>query len=584
MKFRNKTLKTMVKFTKPYKKYLILIIVFMVFTAIIDGFFPYMTKYAIDNFVIPQEYSRIKPFIIIYLLMIIFQGVNVFTFILLTGYIKNNICYDIRKRAFNKLQHLSFSYYDKTSSGWILARLTSDVEKMGEAVSWSLIDIVWGGSLIFFYIIIMLVINVRLALIAFIVLPGLIYITLYFQKKLLKYSRISRSINSKITSAVSEGIMGAKVTKTLAREESALNGFKELTSDMNIASVKVQKISSIYLPIVLSLGSIATASILWAGGNGVVAKTVTYGTLFAFMSYTMKFFEPIREVARVFADLQRQYASMERVMQLINEEITVKDYGDVILEELKGSIAFKNVNFKYETSGYIFKNFNLNIKAGETIAIVGETGSGKSTIVNLVCRFYEPTSGAIEIDGINYKELDLKKLQGSLGYVLQTPHLFNGTIRENISYGLDVSDKEVVEAAKLVNANSFIEHFEKGYETIVGEGGGMLSTGEKQLISFARAILANPKIFILDEATSSIDAKTEKLIQDAIEKTTKDRTSFIIAHRLSTIRKASRIIVLEKGKIIEGGTHDELIANKGYYHELYLKQFIESKEKVLDVI
>lgn len=585
MKLKNKTLNTMIRFLKPYLKHSTALVVFMIMVAIIDGLFPYMNKYAIDNFVVPQNYEGIKKFSFYYLGLMLWQVVNVYAFIYIAGYIKNTVSYDIRKKAFEKLQHLSFSYYDKTAVGWIMARMTSDVERLGEAVSWSIVDFVWGIALTLVYMIMMLVINYKLALISFVVIPLLGFATVYFQKKMLDYSRKSRSINSKITGAFNEGIMGAKATKTLAREREALGEFKEITSDMKYASMRVQVTSSIYLPIVIGLGSIGTSLVLWAGGNGVIYNAITYGTLVAFMAYTMKFYEPIQQIARIFAEFQRQYASMERVMQLINEEISVKDYGDHILTDFKGDIKFEDVEFKYDGGEKVLDAFNLHIKSGETIALVGETGSGKSTIVNLACRFYEPTSGNIKIDGIDYKDIDLQHLQGNLGYVLQKPHLFSGTIKENIAYGIeDISEERVVEAAKLVNAHSFIMKMKNGYDSEVGEGGNRLSTGEKQLISFARAILANPKIFVLDEATSSIDAHTEKLIQDAIEKVIKNRTSFIIAHRLSTIRNADKILVIKKGKIIEEGTHKELLNEKGYYHNLYLKQFKEDREKEFLVV
>lgn len=580
MKFKNKTLNTMVKFLLPYKFQVGILILFMIGVAVIDGLFPYLNKLAIDDFIVPNKYAGINKFIFYYISLIILQVINVYAFIYVAGYIKNKVSYDIRKKAFDKLQHLSFSYYDKNAVGWLMARMTSDVERLGEAVSWTIVDIIWGITLTSFYVIMMLVIDVKLALMTFVIIPPLVFATNYFQKKLLKYSRKSRSINSLITGGFNEGIMGAKATKTLAREQEALNDFKDLTNNMKIASFRVQKTSALYLPIVIGLGTVGTSIALWQGGNGVIRGSITYGTLFAFITYTMKFYEPVQQVARIFAEFQRQYASMERVMQLINEEISIKDYGDIIIDEFKGNIEFEDVSFKYEDGESVLKNFNLNVKSGETIALVGETGSGKSTIVNLACRFYEPTSGKIKIDGIDYKDLDLINYQSKLGYVLQKPHLFSGTIAENIAYGeKEVDMEKVVKAAKLVNAHEFIEKLEDSYESQVGEGGNRLSTGEKQLISFARAIFANPSIFVLDEATSSIDAHTEKLIQDAIEKVIEKRTSFIIAHRLSTIRNADKILVINKGEIVESGSHKELLEKKGRYYNLYLKQFKEEKEK-----
>jgi ATP-binding cassette subfamily B protein len=329
------------------------------------------------------------------------------------------------------------------------------------------------------------------------------------------------------------------------------------------------------------------ALIIWKGGEGVVAGTVTYGVLVLFISYATQFFEPVREVARVLAQFQQAQASAERVLSLIDEKVDIEDdksilekYGDIHSpkkenwESIKGDISFDYVNFYYNKKEKILENFNLNVKQGETIALVGETGSGKSTIVNLICRFYEPVEGSIKIDGIDYKKRSINWLHENIGYVLQSPHLFSGTIKENLKYGrLDATDEEVVEAAKIVNAHEFIMELPNKYETQVGEGGGKLSTGEKQLISFGRAIIRNPSIFVLDEATSSIDTETERKIQSALEKILENRTSFIIAHRLYTIVNADRILVISKGKVIEEGNHNQLIKQKGHYYSLYNNQF-----------
>lgn len=582
MKFNTATLKGMFKFLKPHKKKFILISILMVTVAFIDSFFPYMTKYAIDNFIVPKNSDGILVFGIKYLSIVLFQGLIVFSFIYLGGEIKYEVSYEIREKAFEKLQDLSYSFYDKNSTGWLVARVTSDVEKVGEAVSWAIIDSIWGVTVTIFYIIMMFIIDLRLGIIGIAVLPFIIVVTYYFQTRILKYSRVSRKLNSQITSSYNEGIMGAKATKTLQREKSSLNEFKELSEEMNGINNKAGFYSSLYLPIIVSLGSLGVSIILWSGGGRLVEGTLTYGTLVAFMTYITMLFEPIKQLATVVSDFQRQYASMERVISLLDEELEIKDLGDKILDSFRGEIEFRDVDFKYKEGEKVLTNFNLKINAGETVAFVGETGSGKSTIVNLVCRFYEPTSGHIFIDGVDYRELDLNFLQRNLGYVLQKPHLFSGTIAENIAYGEpDTAIEKIMEAAKLVNAHEFIMKMENDYNTEVGEGGSRLSTGQKQLISFARAIIGNPKIFVLDEATSSIDAQTERLIQSAIAKVLEDRTSFIIAHRLSTIRKADKIIVIKKGEIIEGGTHKELMGKNGYYHNLYTKQFKEEKEEAL---
>ncbi|MDD4835412.1 MAG: ABC transporter ATP-binding protein, partial [Lutispora sp.] len=413
-----------------------------------------------------------------------------------------------------------------------------------------------------------------------------------FQQKILKAHRKIRKINSRITGALNEGITGAKTTKTLVREEENLQEFKELTLSMYNSSVKAAVYSAIYLPLVLTLGSIGTGMAMWYGGKAVILESISYGTLVLFISYTIQFFEPVMDLARIFSELQSAQASAERIISLIDTEPEITDttevlerYGDAFnpkpenWPEIKGNIVFKNVSFSYKDGEKVLEDFNLNVKAGQSIALVGETGSGKSTIVNLLCRFYEPERGEILIDGTNYKERSQAWLQSNLGYVLQAPHLFSGTVWDNIRYGkLDAEEDDIIRAAKMVNAHEFIMKLEKGYETEVGEGGNRLSTGEKQLVSFARAILADPRIFVLDEATSSVDTETEKIIQDAIQKVLKGRTSFIIAHRLSTIRSSDRILVISDGKMIEDGNHTKLMEEKGHYYRLYTNQFLQEQE------
>lgn len=584
--------KRLLTYAKPYKKHLILLALIMMAVGGIDVIFPLMTRYAIDHFVIPGTTEGLQGFALAYAVLVGIQTVNVWMLIAVAGKIEMGVCYDIRKIAFQRLQELSFSYYDKTAVGWIMARMTSDIQRLSEILSWGLVDLVWGGSLMTAIMAVLLYLDWKLALITLVVAPFLVMISLYFQRKILASYRQVRKVNSRITGAFNEGIMGAKTSKTLVREEENLKDFQLLTKEMFHSSVRAAIFSSVFLPVVLTLGSVGTGLAIWFGGRGVLLEAISFGTLVAFISYTIQFFEPVRELARIIAELQAAQASAERVLsmihskpEIVDEEHVVKVYGDLFhpkkenWPQIHGNITFQNVSFTYEEGEKVLENFNLEVKAGEKIALVGETGSGKSTIVNLLCRFYEPTEGKILIDGIDYRERSQLWLQSNLGYVLQTPHLFSGTIRENIQYGrLEASEDEILKAAKLVNAHPFIMQMEKGYDTQVGEGGNRLSTGEKQLISFARAILANPKIFVLDEATSSIDTETEQRIEQAIEKVLQGRTSFIIAHRLSTIRSAHRILVLRNGKVIEAGSHRQLIRQKGYYYELYTHQFKEDKE------
>ncbi|WP_432666190.1 ABC transporter ATP-binding protein [Wukongibacter baidiensis] len=587
--------KKLLHFAKPYKKSLVIVGIMMIILAIVDVIFPMMTKYAIDTFIVPKKLDGLYTFAIWYALLVAFQAVVVWKFIAEAGKVDMGICYDIRKVGFQRLQELSFSYFDKTHIGWIMARMTSDTQRLGDTISWGIVDLVWGSAVMVAISCVMLFMNWKLALIALTVVPILAIVSVYFQKKILKAFRRVRKTNSRITGAFNEGIMGAKTTKTLVREEKNLEEFGTITGEMQRSSVRAAIFSSLYLPVVMTLGSIGTALALWRGGEGVVLEMLSYGTLVAFISFTIQFFEPVRELARIFAELQSAQASGERIMSMIETEPDIKDSSEIIRiygdsfepkkenwAKIQGNISFKNVSFAYKDGEKVLDGFNLNVKAGETIALVGETGSGKSTIVNLACRFYEPTKGEILIDGVNYRKRSLLWLHSNLGYVLQTPHLFSGTIKENIRYGrLNATDEEIIKAAQLVNAHEFIMKLKDGYDSQVGEGGNRLSTGEKQLISFTRAILANPRIFVLDEATSSVDTEAEQLIQNAIGKVLQGRTSFIIAHRLSTIRSADRILVISKGKVIEEGNHYQLIKKKGYYYRLYTNQFMDEQETMI---
>ncbi|NLJ41541.1 MAG: ABC transporter ATP-binding protein [Clostridiales bacterium] len=584
--------KGLLKYIKPYKKKLITLALAMIGVGAVDVAFPLMTKYAIDNFIETGRINGLWGFAGVFLGLVVFQAVNVYFFIDIAGAVELDLGYDIRKAGFKKLQELSFSYYDKTSVGWLMARMTSDIERLGATIAWSMVDLAWGLTMMIGGLIAMFYMNWKLTLITLSVVPFLAVISLYFQKRILAAYRVVRKTNSKITGAFNEGIMGAKTTKTLVREDENLKEFSVLTGKMYHSAVRAVVFSSIYLPIVTTMASIGTALALWSGGRGVVLGVVGFGTLSAFISYTAQFFHPVRDLARIFAEFQNAQASAERVMAMLNTQPDIKDsplviekYGTEFApkhsnwEEIEGDVSFQNVSFSYKDGEEVLENFSLKVGRGETIALVGETGSGKSTIVNLICRFYEPQEGRILIDGVDYRERSQLWLQSNIGYVLQDPHLFSGTISENIRYGrLEASDEEVIEAAKLVNAHEFIMKMDGGYNSDVGEGGNRLSTGEKQLISFARAILANPRILVLDEATSSIDTETEQMIQSAINRLLEGRTSFIIAHRLSTIRSADRILVIKDGRMIEQGSHNMLMRQKGYYYRLYTNQFKEERE------
>lgn len=564
--------------------------------AIFDVALPYLNKVAIDTFATGVGTKQeLKIFMIVFVGCALVQAICVYNYFMIAGHMEMDTAYEMRKSLFEKLQSLSYSYFDVTPAGWLLSRLTSDVSRLSEILSWSLMDLFWGISVMLGSVIVMFTVNVKLAIMVLVIVPVLAFITRYFNLKILKNYRDVRKINSKITNGFNEGIMGAKTTKTLVLEDVNFKEFNEHTSNMRKASIKASKLSSMFYPIVFSLSSLSLSFILVYGGNKVLVGALGFGTLMMFTEYARQFFDPLNQIASLFAELQMAQASAERVLSLYDEKPKIVDTDEVIekygtifepktenYEQLMGDIEFKNIDFYYLQDEYILKDFNLKVKAGETIALVGETGSGKSTIINLLCRFYEPVNGEVLIDGIDYRKRSIGWLHSHIGYVLQSPFLFSGTIKDNIRFGnLDATDEDIIRAAKLVDAHKFIMELEEGYDTDVGEGGSRLSTGQKQLISFARAVIANPSIFILDEATSSVDTETEQVIQETIDKVKKGRTTFIVAHRLSTIVNADKIFVIRHGKIVEQGTHLELLASKGYYYRLYTNQFIEDKEKAL---
>ena len=584
--------KKLLKYISPYKKDLATLFCFLVALGAIDAIYPLFTKYAVDNFIVGQTLTHFVPFCAVLAAIAVMQAINVRFMIKYAGRIEASVPHDLRKLAFKKLQELPLTYYDHTPTGWLMARMTSDIKRLGTSVSWHLVDMVWAISIMFLMLILMFIVNWSLALIVLAALPFLAVISFYFQSRILKKYREVRKLNSHVTNAFSEGIMGAKTVKTMVREKECLDEFSGLTNEFRDYSVKSATLSSLYTPAIILMGSTATALVLWKGGAGVHLGSISLGTLLAFVSYTTQFFEPVKQFARVFNEMLYSQASAERVFSLIETEADIVDnravvekYGDMFYSsrdkwpEFNGNIRFENVSFSYKDGENVLEDFNLDIKEGETIALIGETGSGKTTIANLACRFYEPTRGSILIDGTDYRERPLLWLYSNLGYVLQEPHLFSGTVKDNITYGrLDAKQEDIINAAKHVNAHEFIMKLEKGYDTEVGERGSMLSTGQKQLVSFARAILGNPRMFVLDEATSSVDTETEQLIQGAIHKVLNGRTSFIIAHRLSTIRSADRILVIEKGRVVEEGTHRQLLHKKGYYYRLYTNQLMEEQE------
>ncbi len=584
--------KRVLPFLKPFKKTVAIILIFNLVCSLVDIALPLFQRYAINHFINEQTLDGIWGFGLVYLVVVVFQFFSVVMFTRGSASLEMFVSKTMKRACFVHLQKLSFSYYNATPVGYILSRVMNDTDRIAGMTAWNFTDMMWALVYVLGVFVAMLALNWQLALIIMLIVPALAILTWYFQNKILKWNRRVRKINSKITSGYNEGIMGAQTSKTLVIEDKNLEEFKGMTSEMRTAAVKAARLSAVYVPLILFCGSLATAIVLGRGGHMVLDDLMLIGTLSAFTSYAVGIFEPIQQLARNLAELISMQANIERVMSLLDEKPTVSDtpeviekYGDTFhpkkenWEPIKGDIEFQDVSFHYpDGTEEVLSHFNLKVPAGTTIAIVGETGAGKSTLVNLACRFFEPTGGRILIDGKDYRERSQLWLHSNIGYVLQSPHLFSGTIEENIRYGrLDATDEDIQAAAKAVSADQVVAKLEKGYQTDVGEGGNRLSTGEKQLISFARAIIANPAIFVLDEATSSIDTQTEQLIQKATEKLLHGRTSFIIAHRLSTIRHADLILVVRDGKIIEQGKHEELLDQKGYYYHLCKQQFQEEQ-------
>ena len=569
----------------PHWLWLVGFLVAIALVSAMDSYFTFLSKRIVDEGILAGDKETLIRLVTLYGSLIVVQAASIFSCIFLTGILGERIRYDLRKKMFGHLQELSFSYFDRTPVGWIMSRVTSDSRRMAELVTWGLLDVTWGFMNIATGVYFMMIINWRLALVVFAVIPALVVVAAQFKKKIIVEYRKVRKLNSKITGAYNENIQGVRVVKALCREEENLREFGDLTGEMYRASYRAAWLSALFLPTVQLISAVALGSIVWYGGLQVQVGGLTIGGIQAFVEYITFMLWPIQDLARVYAEMQHTIASAERVFSLVDAVPDVTDRpGAIDPGTIRGDVEFDHVDFWYEEDNPVLQGFTLKVKRGETIALVGPTGGGKSTIVNLVCRFYEPTRGAIRISGQDYTELSLHGIQSRIGVVLQTPHLFSGTIRENIRYGrLDATDEEVAEAAKLAGAHDFIVTLEKGYDEEVGEGGVLLSVGQKQLVSLARAILAQPEIFIMDEATSSVDTLTEALIQQGMETLMQDRTSFIIAHRLSTIKRADRILVIKDGHIVEMGSHAELLHAEGHYYRLYTQQFRRQLEQEYDV-
>ena len=578
-------------YLKKYRKTLTWMIVCGLLGTGVDISMPVLQRYALNHFITLRTLDTLPWYILIYVALIIFAScVN---FVSCNGAMRTEVSVnrDLRSEAFSHLQTLSFSYYNQNSVGWIHSRVMSDTSRIGSLVSWTMMDAVWHTSYLIGSLAVMLVINARLALMVMVILPLIVILFSLFQKKLIMANRKIRELNSRITGDFNEGITGAKTIKTLVVEDKMADDFVRDTGEYKGTSIRAARLRGAFSVTMHLASSLALAIVLWQGGY-IAAEEV--GTFSMFMSYAQGLMEPVRWIVDAISDVITTQVNIERLTRLLGTKSDVTDtpeviekYGDSFTpkkenwEPIKGDIEFEDVSFRYpDGDEYVLEHFSLKIPFGSNIAIVGETGAGKSTLVNLVCRFFEPTEGKVLIDGRDARERSQLWLHSAIGYVLQTPHLFSGTIRENLLYGNpNATQEEIDRALKLVSADQVVAKMEKGIDTDVGEGGDLLSTGEKQLISFARAILADPCILVLDEATASVDTLTEQRIQSAIDTVIQGRTSLVIAHRLSTVRNADLILVVRDGRIVEQGTHRELIAAKGPYYRLYTRQYEDEQTR-----
>ena len=576
-----------------YKKYVIGLIITMLLTAAIDVAFPLLSMYAIDSIIPKADMDALPVFFTVYFIVALAQGLNVVLFIRFGSRIELGMARDLRQRMFVKLQQLSLSYYDEMPIGQITSRMLADVTRLTEMLAWSIVDGSWAVAYMVGVIVAMLVLNPFLAMLVLLTMPPIVLLSIYFQRRILSAQRDARRVQAAILAAFNEGVMGAQTTKTLLFERENLTEFSEKTAAMKKASMRAAKYSSVYLPLVTLIGNVCMAAVLWGGGARVLVGGLSLGVLATFVNYATGFFEPVNNLAGIFAELQAAQAAAERVVDVLHREPAIADspqtaarFGTVFQPRMqnwprmRGQVRFEHVTFAYRNGVEVLRDFSLDVEPGMQIALVGETGAGKTTIAQLLGRFYEPTAGRICIDGVDTRQLGLPYLHQNMGYVLQTPHLFSGTVRDNIRYArAQATDAQVEEAARISFAHSFIMQLPDGYDTQVGEGGSLLSTGQKQLIAFARAVLIDPAIFVLDEATASIDTKTEQLIQRAIDRVLKGRTSFVIAHRLSTIRRADLIVVIHNGRELERGTHAQLMQRRGQYYALYMNQFQEQSQR-----
>ncbi len=553
--------------------------------AVIETALPLFVRAIVDE-AGKGDAARLAPLLVVYSTLFLFFAAGVWLFIDSAGRVATRTGDRLRRDCFAKLQTLEPAYFDVRPTGWLVSRLTSDCSKVSNILPWCMLDLAWCTAILTGVTITMFVIDARLALWALAVVPVMAVFCAVFQRFMMRAGREARRLSSAMTASYGEMLLGARTTKTLAREEANLGEFQRLSTEMNQWSMRGAVLSSIYVPLIATLAAGAGAIILWRGAGDVLsAQGITLGTLIAFMQYAALFAQPVQELAQRFADILSASSAAERIATLLATEPAIADKPAAAPPARHAHIhemRFEAVDFWYREGVPVLEGFSLAARRGQTIALVGSTGGGKSTIVSLATRFYEPRAGRIAVDGVDLRDIPLAWLSERVGIVPQVAHLFAGTVRENIRYGrLEASDAEVERAAERVKAHAFIVGLEKGYDTEVGEGGERLSTGQRQLVALARAVLRDPDILVMDEATSSIDTATERLVQEGVDEVLKGRISFVVAHRLSTIRRATAILVIERGKVVEQGSHAELLARRGRYWELYTNQFAADRQREL---
>jgi len=564
-------------FLRPYIKQGLLAFLLMTVATLTSVAGPYFVKVAIDTGITPRDFDALNRTVLVFFIVSIVQVTTNYIRVRIMSRVGQHVLFDVRTHMFEHLQKLSLGFYSRYSVGRVITRVINDVGTLREFITWAVMAIARDLFAILGIVIAMLALNLRLSLITFSVLPLMVLATILFRRAARRNYRRVRAAISWVNSVLAENINGVRVVQAFSREDHNFANFRDRVNRYHLeTSLGAARVASMFSPVVDMLGALATGLVVYLGGTAVLGEDITAGVFVAFVLYIDRFFDPIRDLSRRFDTMQSTMAGGERIIALLTTPAEVEDKpGAPDLPVIRGDVTFEDVSFHYsDDPAFVLEDINLEIPAGETVALVGETGAGKTTIAKLLARFHDPTRGRVRVDGFDLRDVTQVSLRRQMGMVMQDPFLFNGSVEENIRFGrLNASEAEVQSAAQAVGAHAFVMNLRDGYKTSVQEGGVLLSVGQRQLISFARALLANPRILILDEATSSVDTQTEQTIQRALERLLKDRTSFVIAHRLSTIINASRIVVIEGGRIVEMGRHADLMRQGGIYAELYKAGF-----------